>query len=131
MGRVQAARLHRHLAVYRGTHSIHYGFILGWYALSMALCPCYRYDRGRACAMHCVRSIWYAEVELLTSQASDGLTRSSEIYVDPKRPIIPMHLFKNPDYCVFTVVSAVGGMLYYSLNGKYTRSVEEFEISAS
>jgi hypothetical protein len=29
-----------------------------------------------------------------------------------------MHLFKNKDFTILTIVSAVGGMLYYSLNGK-------------
>lgn len=40
-----------------------------------------------------------------------------EIYAPLKRPLVPMHLFKNWDYNVLTIVSAVGGMLYYSLNG--------------
>lgn len=35
------------------------------------------------------------------------------------RPLVPMHLFRSRDYCVLTVVSAVGGMLYYSLNVIY------------
>ena len=33
------------------------------------------------------------------------------------RPLVPMHLFRNPDFVVLTIVSGVGGMLYYSLNG--------------
>jgi hypothetical protein len=33
------------------------------------------------------------------------------------RPLVPMHLFKNLDFVVLTIISAVGGMLYYSLNG--------------
>lgn len=40
-----------------------------------------------------------------------------ECYMPIKRPLIPMHLFKSRDFCVLTIVSAVGGMLYYSLNG--------------
>ena len=34
-----------------------------------------------------------------------------------------MHLFRNRDYCVLTLVSAVGGMLYYSLNVIYPTMV--------
>lgn len=43
---------------------------------------------------------------------------SIEIYMPLNRPLVPMYLFKNRDYVVLTIVSAVGGMLYYSLNGK-------------
>ncbi|KAF2165680.1 hypothetical protein M409DRAFT_23970 [Zasmidium cellare ATCC 36951] len=42
-----------------------------------------------------------------------------EIYMPLNRPLVPMHLFKSRDYCVLTVISAVGGMLYYSLNVIY------------
>jgi len=35
-----------------------------------------------------------------------------------------MHLFKNLDYVVLTVVTAVGGMLYYSLNGIAALAIE-------
>ena len=35
-----------------------------------------------------------------------------------RRPLIPMHLFRNYDYVVVNVLSTVGGMVYYSMNGK-------------
>ena len=41
----------------------------------------------------------------------------SETYMPLNRPLVPMHLFKNKDFTILTIVSAVGGMLYYSLNG--------------
>lgn len=40
-----------------------------------------------------------------------------------KRPLVPMHLFKNRDFCVLTVISGVGGMLYYSMNGSSCSSL--------
>ena len=42
---------------------------------------------------------------------------NAECHIPLKRPLLPMHLFRNVDYVVLTIVSAVGGMLYYSLNG--------------
>ncbi|KAK4495960.1 hypothetical protein PRZ48_013228 [Zasmidium cellare] len=46
-----------------------------------------------------------------------------EIYMPLNRPLVPMHLFRSRDYCVLTVISAVGGMLYYSLNVIYPTMV--------
>lgn len=33
-----------------------------------------------------------------------------------KRPLVPMHLF-NYDYSTFNVLSAAGGVVYYSMSG--------------
>lgn len=40
-----------------------------------------------------------------------------ETFMPLRRPLVPMHLFRDPEYTVLTIVSAVGGMLYYALNG--------------
>lgn len=45
------------------------------------------------------------------------LTRRVESYMPLQRPLIPMRLFRSRDFCVLTIVSGVGGMLYYSMNG--------------
>ncbi|KAI1615921.1 siderophore iron transporter [Exophiala viscosa] len=39
-----------------------------------------------------------------------------ECYMPLRRPLIPMHLFRNRDYVVLVIVTCVGGMLYYSQN---------------
>lgn len=41
-----------------------------------------------------------------------------EIYVPLQRPLIPMHLFANKDFVVVNILSAVGGVVYYSANSK-------------
>ncbi|KAK3713537.1 hypothetical protein LTR37_008495 [Vermiconidia calcicola] len=41
-----------------------------------------------------------------------------KLYMPLNRPLVPMHLFRDRDFTVLTIISAVGGMLYYSLNGK-------------
>lgn len=46
-----------------------------------------------------------------------NLTVAAECYMPLKRPIVPMHLFRSVDFCILTIVSGVGGMLYYSMNG--------------
>lgn len=33
-----------------------------------------------------------------------------------RRPLIPMHLFRNKDFVVLNILSAVGGVVYYSAN---------------
>lgn len=33
-----------------------------------------------------------------------------------RRPLIPMHLFKNKDFVIVNILSAVGGVVYYSAN---------------
>ena len=66
----------------------------------------------------CVAFVLYGSPLQLSYVVNEMLTLSAECYVRLKRPLIPMHLFKDPDYVVLTIVSAVGGMLYYSLNGK-------------
>ena len=45
------------------------------------------------------------------------LTVLAECYMPLKRPLVPMSLFRDRDYVALTVISGVGGMLYYSLNG--------------
>ena len=37
-----------------------------------------------------------------------------EIFMPLRRPLIPMHLFRNYDYDIANVLSIVGGMVYYS-----------------
>ena len=44
-----------------------------------------------------------------------------EIYMPLNRPLIPMHLFKSLEYCVITILAVLGGMIYYSMNGKHSR----------
>jgi len=48
------------------------------------------------------------------------LMRVVEIYMPLKRPIVPMHLFKNLDYTNLVIVTTVGGMMYFSISGKQT-----------
>lgn len=43
-----------------------------------------------------------------------------EIFMPLRRPLIPMHLFRNYDYVIANVLSMVGGMVYYSANGMVT-----------
>lgn len=38
-----------------------------------------------------------------------------------QRPLIPMHLFANKDFVVVNILSAVGGVVYYSANSKHNR----------
>jgi hypothetical protein len=40
-----------------------------------------------------------------------------------ERPLIPMHLFANKDFVVVNILSAVGGVVYYSANSKHKRNV--------
>lgn len=37
-----------------------------------------------------------------------------EVFMPLRRPLIPMHLFRNYDYDIANVLSVVGGMVYYS-----------------
>lgn len=36
-----------------------------------------------------------------------------------RRPLIPMHLFRNLDFVIVNILSAVGGVVYYSANSEY------------
>ena len=40
-----------------------------------------------------------------------------ECFMPLRRPLIPMHLFRNYDYDMVNILSIVGGMVYYSMNG--------------
>ena len=51
------------------------------------------------------------------TRTDKSLTSFAEIYMPLKRPLVPMHLFAERDFVVLTIISAVGGMLYYALNG--------------
>ncbi|KAK4499760.1 hypothetical protein PRZ48_007946 [Zasmidium cellare] len=39
-----------------------------------------------------------------------------EIFMPLRRPLIPMHLFRNFDYVMVNILSIVGGMVYYAAN---------------
>ncbi|CAK1365717.1 unnamed protein product [Cercospora beticola] len=39
-----------------------------------------------------------------------------EIFMNLRRPLIPMHLFRNLDFVIVNILSAVGGVVYYSAN---------------
>lgn len=41
-----------------------------------------------------------------------------ETYMPLNRPLIPMHLYRNREYCVITILAVLGGMIYYSINGE-------------
>lgn len=43
----------------------------------------------------------------------------AETFMPLRRPIVPMHLFRNYNYVMLTIISAVGGMIYYSMNGSW------------
>ena len=58
-----------------------------------------------------------------------SLTPFAETYMPLKRPLVPMHLFLQRDFSVLTTISAVGGMLYYALNGKSSLAQELFYIA--
>ncbi|KAH0831572.1 hypothetical protein AYO21_01776 [Fonsecaea monophora] len=46
-----------------------------------------------------------------------------EIYMPLRRPIVPMHLFRNKDYSALIVVTTVGGMMYFSISAIYPQMV--------
>ncbi|KAF2168747.1 hypothetical protein M409DRAFT_52771 [Zasmidium cellare ATCC 36951] len=39
-----------------------------------------------------------------------------EVFMPLRRPLIPMHLFRNFDYVMVNILSIVGGMVYYAAN---------------
>ncbi|KAK5717217.1 hypothetical protein LTR15_009106 [Elasticomyces elasticus] len=46
-----------------------------------------------------------------------------ECFAPLERPLVPMRLFRSRGYCVLTLISGIGGMLYYSLNVIYPTMV--------
>lgn len=48
----------------------------------------------------------------------------AEVFVPLRRPIVPMHLFRNYNFVLVTIISAVGGMIYYSMNGTIPLDVD-------
>ncbi|EME43735.1 hypothetical protein DOTSEDRAFT_171572 [Dothistroma septosporum NZE10] len=62
-----------------------------------------------------------------------------EILMPLERPLVPMHLFKNRDFVIINILSAVGGIVYYSANtlfpymvaALYTTDVVEAGLVAS
>lgn len=56
--------------------------------------------------------------------AEPVLTGALEAIFPPKQPLVPMHLFRNRDFNVIVLMTTVGGMLYYSMNGKVVRTYD-------
>lgn len=93
------------------------GSFVGWHSVPLGVCACHCHIGRWHRSPHSLRPLRYV-IDTIPRDGQTVIDASSEIYMPLNRPLIPMHLYKNREYCVITILAVLGGMIYYSMNSE-------------